>query len=220
MFANGVVNLAPLRAASVSKIFVTHEATFDGGVPYRIIGLLEIEPPPNTARLISQRLNVHRVARHAFSAIVFNDVFELLIGQVSYNYRSLHTFYPRRLPLILPPLGRASPPPQLWGPMSASVGLRGRVEGRLAARPKGRSPAYDPAVASMSIWRAIGSSPMASATDCRRLISSRMRAASSNSRLPAACLIRFSSSAIVACRLWPMAGASARPMSTVTWSAS
>jgi hypothetical protein len=48
----------------------------------------------------------------------------------------------RLRPLIFPAfLGRASPPPQLCGPMSASVGLRGRVDGRLAARPKGRSPA-------------------------------------------------------------------------------
>ena len=40
-------------------------------------------------------------------------------------------------PLLLifpPPFGRASPPPQLCGPMSASVGLRGRCAGRLAAR--------------------------------------------------------------------------------------
>ncbi len=49
--------------------------------------------------------------------------------------------HPLLRPLIFPPLGRASPPPQLCGPMSASVGLRGLVEGRLAARPKGRSPA-------------------------------------------------------------------------------
>jgi hypothetical protein len=48
------------------------------------------------------------------------------------------------LPLLFilpPPFGRASPPPQLCGPISASVGLRGLVDGRLAARPKGRSPA-------------------------------------------------------------------------------
>jgi hypothetical protein len=49
--------------------------------------------------------------------------------------------YPLLRPLIVPPFGRASPPPQLCGPMSASVGLRRRVEGRLAARPKRRSPA-------------------------------------------------------------------------------
>jgi hypothetical protein len=49
--------------------------------------------------------------------------------------------HPLLRPLIFPPLGRASPPPQLCGPMSASVGLRGLVEGRLAARPNGRSPA-------------------------------------------------------------------------------
>lgn len=48
--------------------------------------------------------------------------------------------YPRRRLILPPPFGRASPPPQLCGPMSASVGLRGRVDGRLAARPKGRSP--------------------------------------------------------------------------------
>jgi hypothetical protein len=40
-----------------------------------------------------------------------------------------------------PAFGRASPPPQLCGPMSASVGLRARLVGMLAARPNGRSPA-------------------------------------------------------------------------------
>jgi hypothetical protein len=50
--------------------------------------------------------------------------------------------YPRfllRIPAL--PLGRASPPPQLCGPMSASVGLRGRVEGRFAAPPNLRQVA-------------------------------------------------------------------------------
>ena len=73
---------------------------------------------------------------------------------------------------------------------------RGRNGARLRRRRRPRS---------MSDWRASGSSPTASATACRRLISSRRRAASSNSRLPAASFMRFSSSAIVACRLWPTA---------------
>ena len=47
--------------------------------------------------------------------------------------------FPR--PPAPPPLGRASPPPQLCGPMSASVGFRARLAGIFAARPKGRSPA-------------------------------------------------------------------------------
>ena len=77
------MDLAPFRATGVSKVLVTHEATFDGGVSYRIIGLLEIETFPNTARLLGQRLNIHGVAQHAVAAIVFDDIFELLIVQVS-----------------------------------------------------------------------------------------------------------------------------------------
>jgi hypothetical protein len=40
-----------------------------------------------------------------------------------------------------PAFGRASPPPQLCGPMSASVGFLARLAGMFAARPNGRSPA-------------------------------------------------------------------------------
>ncbi len=52
--------------------------------------------------------------------------------------------------------------------------------------------------------RARGSSAMARPISSRRLISSRRRAASSNSRSAAASRMRFSRSAMVALRLWPI----------------
>ncbi len=69
------------------------------------------------------------------------------MGDFDANAMFTHAILPkgkwihRPLRLPPPPFGRASPPPQLCGPMSSSVGLRGLVEGRFAARPKGRSPA-------------------------------------------------------------------------------
>src|SRR5208283_5001739 len=133
MFTDRVVNLTPISAAGVGKVFVTHESPLDSGAPYCIVRFLEIEAFPKTARLLGEPLDVHRVVHHAFAAVVFDDVLELLVRQLFHIYPRLHAFPLRLIPP--PPFGRASPPPRLCGPMSASVGLRGLVEGRLAARP-------------------------------------------------------------------------------------
>src|SRR5690606_12010104 len=75
-------------------------------------------------------------------------------------------------------------------------------------------------LSSTADWRAIGSSAMASSVASRRLISSRRRAAVSNSRSAAASFMRFSRSAICVRRLWPMKLSFASPVSTRTWSRS
>src|SRR5262245_58828198 len=51
----------------------------------------------------------------------------------------------------LPPRGLASPPPKLCGPISASVGLCGRLIGNLVRAPYLRAATKTPASASISL---------------------------------------------------------------------
>ena len=195
-----IVDAQPAHAHAEAQILAVTEAGFDG--------------PPFGIELDDPRRGEGAVAgggdstSHSFRARP--PLTQSAANRVSPHATSVSPNRYLHRPLIPRPAASPRRRPNCAAPSPRRSACAGASwPARFAARPYLRSPVKAPPAAStrrLARQRIVADGEF---DRLQALISSRRRAASSNSRLAAASLMRFSRSAIVALKLWPMIAAPA-----------